>query len=270
MSPIVYMVVFFAIGITAWALSLKFPAKAYGKQPIEAKEWLIGLVSIAFIVAYDQYVARIVINSWEYAEPFTGMVYDWFYVAHPLTQFVCMVVLADFMTYWAHRFLHSRWMWRFHAFHHAPKKLNWVTGMRGSPVHYIVLLFPSTSLAFMLLSSGNRWIALTIMITDPIVQHFLHTSIHMPYARSIERFFITPRVHFVHHHPNPRYTNSNYASVFSLWDRWFGTFTDPDSVEEGERGKLGLDYEQNEFAMLIGLKKKDSPEELRRRERLAA
>jgi hypothetical protein len=35
----------------------------------------------------------------------------------------------------------------------------------------------------------------------------------------------TPSHHRVHHATNPRYLDRNYAGVFIIWDRMFGTFT---------------------------------------------
>jgi len=41
----------------------------------------------------------------------------------------------------------------------------------------------------------------------------------------------TPSHHRVHHATNPRYLDSNYAGVFIIWDRMFGTFV-PEIDEE--------------------------------------
>ena len=35
----------------------------------------------------------------------------------------------------------------------------------------------------------------------------------------------TPSHHRVHHGSNPEYLDKNYAGVFIVWDRMFGTFT---------------------------------------------
>jgi hypothetical protein len=41
----------------------------------------------------------------------------------------------------------------------------------------------------------------------------------------------TPSHHRVHHATNPRYLDRNYAGVFIIWDRMFGTFT-PEVYDE--------------------------------------
>ena len=63
--------------------------------------------------------------------------------------------------------------------------------------------------------------------------------------------------HFVHHHPNPKYTNSNYAFVYSIWDRAFGTYTPPDTV--AEKGLLGLDYETSTATLIVGFPDRRTP-----------
>lgn len=40
----------------------------------------------------------------------------------------------------------------------------------------------------------------------------------------LEWFMNTPAHHRVHHASNPQYLDKNYAAVFIIWDRMFGTF----------------------------------------------
>jgi hypothetical protein len=40
----------------------------------------------------------------------------------------------------------------------------------------------------------------------------------------IEAIFNTPSHHRVHHANNPQYLDRNYAGIFIIWDRMFGTF----------------------------------------------
>ena len=40
----------------------------------------------------------------------------------------------------------------------------------------------------------------------------------------LELFMNTPSHHRVHHGKNPKYLDKNYAAVFIIWDRMFGTF----------------------------------------------
>jgi hypothetical protein len=44
--------------------------------------------------------------------------------------------------------------------------------------------------------------------------------------------FNTPSHHRVHHAKNPRYLDKNYAGIFIIWDRIFGTFKAEDEPVE--------------------------------------
>ena len=41
----------------------------------------------------------------------------------------------------------------------------------------------------------------------------------------------TPSHHRVHHAINPRYLDANYAGIFIIWDRLFGSFVPEDKAE---------------------------------------
>ena len=48
--------------------------------------------------------------------------------------------------------------------------------------------------------------------------------------------FTTPNIHKVHHDQDQHYTDSNYADIFIIWDRIFGTF----KYKPAETIKFGL------------------------------
>ena len=56
-------------------------------------------------------------------------------------------------------------------------------------------------------------------------QFFAHTESIRKMPAWYEYVFVTPSHHRVHHGRNPQYIDKNYAGVFIIWDRLFGTFT---------------------------------------------
>ncbi len=50
----------------------------------------------------------------------------------------------------------------------------------------------------------------------------------------------TPSHHRVHHATNPRYLDKNYAGVFIIWDRLFGTFAIELDDEAPDTGSSGI------------------------------
>lgn len=48
-------------------------------------------------------------------------------------QFALALPLVDFVGYWRHRFMHSKFLWPFHAIHHSSKTLDWLSNERNHP-----------------------------------------------------------------------------------------------------------------------------------------
>jgi sterol desaturase/sphingolipid hydroxylase (fatty acid hydroxylase superfamily) len=170
---------------------------------------------------------------------------------------MCNLLVVDCAVYWSHRFLHSRALWCTHAWHHSSRYVYWASGLRGSPVHIVITLAPA-SIAYLLFPLSGYGLVITAYTVFHLVnQHYLHSNIWLPYQAALERLFVTPRFHFVHHSATPTRTNSNYGFVFSIWDHLFGTYVDPDTVPSDD--PLGLDYEISNRRLLLGLPPRGAP-----------
>ena len=90
-----------------------------------------------------------------------------------------------------------------------------------------------------------------LLFEDVSNQHYLHSNLRCPFAQQLEHVFVTPRYHFVHHSAIPHVANSNYGFIFSLWDRLFGTFTDPATIAPDDA--LGLGYDVSGWRLALGL-----------------
>jgi len=92
--------------------------------------------------------------------------------------------------------------------------------------------------AWVLAFTHAPWVFLLHEIVNVGCAHLHHAAIAWP--RWIDRAFgwfaITPRLHWSHHSPQPKRTNSNYGVILSIWDRAFGTLTPPAADPE-----FGLD-----------------------------
>jgi len=75
-----------------------------------------------------------------------------------------------------------------------------------------------------------------------IYQFWIHTEAIGRMPHWVEAVMNTPSHHRAHHGRNPRYLDCNYAGVFIIWDRLFGTFApelDEDRVDYGLVQNLG-------------------------------
>ncbi len=135
------------------------------------------------------------------------------------------ILLMDLALYWWHRFNHTRKLfWRFHKFHHLELTMNTTTSLR---FHAIELLFSSVFKSLFFLLIGVSFIPVIIYETlffTAIVIHHSNIKIGTSFDLLYRKLFSSPLMHRIHHSNRKEETNSNYGSVFSFWDRLFGTY----------------------------------------------
>ncbi|TMP26886.1 hypothetical protein CWB99_17465 [Pseudoalteromonas rubra] len=152
-------------------------------------------------------------------------VYDNFRIVDlPLTPWtiLCCIVLADLAYYWEHRFLHKNgFAWATHTVHHSSPHFNISVAYRHGPMDWFFPLFFYLPLALM---GFHPFIILLAEVVVQVYQTLLHTETVKKLPRPIEAIFNTPSHHRVHHATNKQYLDKNYAGIFIIWDKLFGTF----------------------------------------------
>jgi sterol desaturase/sphingolipid hydroxylase (fatty acid hydroxylase superfamily) len=68
----------------------------------------------------------------------------------------------------------------------------------------------------------------------------------------LEWIFVTPRYHHIHHSDDPQYYMTNMASLFTVWDRVFGTYVDPDKVAKTTLS-FGTGEKENPVRLVLGV-----------------
>ena len=149
------------------------------------------------------------------------------------------VLLLDAWSYLWHWLNHRvPFFWRFHRWHHADRAMDVTTASRfhtGEIVLSSVLRIPVLAL----IGCGIEELALYELLLFAVVQ-FHHANIALPgrLDRVLRLFVVTPSLHKVHHSVVRAESDSNYASLFSWWDRVFRTRR---IVREPWRIVFGLD-----------------------------
>ena len=148
-------------------------------------------------------------------------------------------VLDDIAYYWLHRFGHRiRWMWAAHVIHHSSQHYNLSTALRQT---WTSGLTPGFLVVVPLLIIGiEPAIIFFVRGLNLMYQFWIHTEAINKCPRWFEYIMNTPSHHRVHHANNPRYLDRNFAGVFIIWDRIFGTFA-PEVDEEACRYGLVQD-----------------------------
>jgi sterol desaturase/sphingolipid hydroxylase (fatty acid hydroxylase superfamily) len=61
---------------------------------------------------------------------------------------------------------------------------------------------------------------------EAIIDFFSHANVRLPESldRIVRWALVTPNMHSLHHSSHQPETDSNYGSVFTIWDRLFGTY----------------------------------------------
>ena len=153
-------------------------------------------------------------------------------------------ILAMFGTdhgyYWAHRMMHEvNIIWATHQVHHSDQDFNLATGMRqGLFQRYFTWPF---YLPMALVGIPTEFF-ITHQGLSLLYQFWIHTEIVDGLGDTLNYIMNVPKHHQVHHGRNPYCVDKNYAGVFIIWDRLYGTFADRDADVDykGEKIAYGL------------------------------
>jgi sterol desaturase/sphingolipid hydroxylase (fatty acid hydroxylase superfamily) len=139
---------------------------------------------------------------------------------------VAFYAVADLGSYWVHRWLHTRHLWRLHRWHHSPTQMYWLAGVRSTIPQQILFNLPFI-LASPLLIGLPPWVMPLVIIETVVRNDWMHMNVSWR-SNWLERVLVTPRYHHLHHSADAELHNGNYGSLLTIWDRMFGTFIDPD------------------------------------------
>jgi len=169
-----------------------------------------------------------------------------------LLRLVLAFLAVDLTYYFMHRAYHSnRFLWNAHKLHHSAEQLWWLSGLRGSFINVCLNKVP-----FHLFAVFNfpAEIILAVAIITSLDITWMHLNIKgKKWMKFVELFLVTPKYHNIHHVSDPELQNKNLGSYFTFWDRLFGTYLDPDSLNIDEK-QYGLGEGQSITGrMIVGI-----------------
>lgn len=146
------------------------------------------------------------------------------------------IINYDFFTFFAHYLLHKLpLMWLFHKVHHSALTLIPVTNLRFHPVQEVwdalwnsagtgawIALY-STAMSLPLGDVTILGINAIIFVNCLSFHHLRHSHVYMRYPHWLERVFMSPAQHQIHHSRAERHLNRNFGLLLSCWDQLFGT-----------------------------------------------
>ena len=136
--------------------------------------------------------------------------------------YIIAFIGIDFAAYWSHRFNHVvNLFWNRHIVHHSSEEFNLSCALRQS-ISDIVSIYFFLYIPLALIGVPAEVIAITAPL-HLFAQFWYHTRL-VDRMGFLEHILVTPSHHRVHHAINPEYIDKNYAAIFIVWDKWFGTF----------------------------------------------
>ena len=217
------------ISVVVWGLELAFPWRK--NQPaIRTDFWLDGFymffnfflfsligynaVSNVAVEAFNDFLALFGINNLVAFQIASWPVWS---------QFLLLFVVADFIQWNVHRWLHhSPWLWEFHKVHHSVEEMGFAAHLRyhwmETIVYKSVQYIPLSMIGFGL---DDFFILHLVTI---LIGHLNHANVKITYG-PLKYVLNNPVMHLWHHAKNiPAGSHGvNYGISLSLWDYLFGT-----------------------------------------------
>jgi len=144
--------------------------------------------------------------------------------------FLIYYLIGDFGAYWMHRFMHLSQVWRVHKWHHSPTSMYWLAGYRASLPQQVLFNLPWMA-AYSVFGLAPWWMYLAVISSHMLLNDWMHMNVSWR-SNWLEWVLVTPRFHHVHHSDDLATSNANFGVTFSIWDRIFGTYIDPEALEK--------------------------------------
>ncbi len=216
MNPIVYAIPVFLVTILieAWlAYRRRLPVYDTADALTSLHFGVLSQVAVAFTFIFSfGYYVLIYENLRLFSLP-RDSVWVWLFA----------VLAYDFCYYWVHRCGHEvNLLWAAHQVHHSSEYYNLTTALRQTatgaftawPFYALLAVIGVPPVVFA-----------TVALIDLLYQYWVHTEL-VPRLGWIDRVFVTPSNHRVHHGQNDYCIDRNYGGILIIWDRLFGTFAE--------------------------------------------
>lgn len=149
---------------------------------------------------------------------------------------VAILIFELIAQYSVHYMLHRvKWMWKLHMVHHSDTHVDATSGTRLHPGDFALReLF---ALGAVIITGAPIAFYFFYRICTVFFTYITHSNINLPLwiDKPLSYVFVTPHMHKFHHHYQRPWTDTNFGSLFSIWDRLFGTFVydDPKKIRYG-------------------------------------
>ena len=138
---------------------------------------------------------------------------------------------TDFVLYWIHRGFHQGFLWKYHAVHHAPEDLDWISAARFHPVNLALGTGLVDVVSLLCGISPRIFIVIGPFLT--VSSCLVHANLSWTFG-PLRHVFASPVFHRWHHATDAY--NSNFSGTFAIWDVMFGTYHMPQNAQPRSYG----------------------------------
>lgn len=133
------------------------------------------------------------------------------------------VAAKDFVDYWTHRWMHTRWLWPTHAAHHSDTHVNAFTSYR---VHIFEIMVMQLNHVFLLTWLQMPELIPLAMALTQLHNFYVHLNVEIDHG-PFKYLVASPIFHRWHHADAPEAYGKNLANLMPIYDKIFGTYYVP-------------------------------------------
>ncbi|MBD2207512.1 sterol desaturase family protein [Calothrix sp. FACHB-1219] len=221
MQNLAQIIIFIAfIGLLGWTISNPFEREQL--QLKSREDWLIdgiGLTIQGIFIPLLQ--ATLVYWLYHYLLPNQqGMI-----KLSPIISLIISLIIVDYLYYWNHRLLHSKFFWSLHQVHHTVTQMDVLGTSRNTAWTSFLIIYLWIHPLFLYLLANPTAYLLGVSLTSAL-DLWRHSRLIISPNNWLYKFvsswLILPQDHAWHH--CSEIYNCNYGANFKLWDKLHGTY----------------------------------------------
>ncbi len=154
-----------------------------------------------------------------------------------IVDLIFYILLLDLLSYCWHRINHRiSFFWRWHSLHHKIESLDLLAAYRFHPIE--VFFGHHLRMLVLYFLGADLFIVQVFVVLYSFFNFLEHSNWAIPkfLEEKILFFFVTPEKHHTHHLRQKKYQNSNFGTLFIIWDWLFGTYLTPPARQQNDIG----------------------------------
>jgi sterol desaturase/sphingolipid hydroxylase (fatty acid hydroxylase superfamily) len=207
--------------------------------PVFTRYFRIWVTVVGTILIFDISGGQAIADFYQTGHGWIGTLPLW-------AQGLVFLLISDFVLYWNHRLFHRGVLWKYHAVHHAPEQVEWISAARFHPIN---LMFGTVTVDVALLLAGvSPEVFIVLGPFNTMMSVYVHANLNWTLG-PLKYVFASPVFHRWHHVKAP--ADRNFAGTFPIWDLMFGTFHMPKGQLPENYGITGVDMPEGLVPQLL-------------------